>query len=97
MMKRLSLPAIRSRVDRLVRESNPGIEETVMLVHWLQPYDDCPACGHDLAALASDEAVERAMQTAREQHGAEAPSLRVRFVSWPRELGTCPRCGASLP
>lgn len=91
-MKRASLPAIRSRVERLAREYDADAEET-LIIHWLQPYDNCPTCGYDLDAHARDETVE----SARREEGPDAPTPRVLFYWWPRMLGACPRCGATLP
>ena len=31
-----------------------------MVIHWIQPYDSCPACGYDLNAHVRDEALEKA-------------------------------------
>jgi uncharacterized protein (DUF983 family) len=91
-MKRATLPAIRSRLDRLAREFGADAEAT-LVIHWLQPYDNCPTCGYDLDAHARDETVERA----RRKDGVEAGARRVLFYWWPQMLGACPHCGASLP
>jgi hypothetical protein len=91
-MKRTSLPAIRTRVERLARACGADAPQT-LIVHWVQPYDTCPACGYDLDAHARDEALEKA----RCEESPDARPCRVLTYYWPHTLGACPRCGASLP
>ena len=91
-MRRASLRAIRSRVERLA-DACGADEEPTIVIHWLHAYDNCPSCGYNLEAHARDQALEKA----RREDGPDARKRRVVFYWWPSMLGACPRCGATLP
>jgi hypothetical protein len=79
-------------VDRLA-EATGADDEDVLIVHWLQPYDNCPSCGYNLDAHARDEALAKA----REANASDAPARGVVFYWWPRSLSSCPNRGQVLP
>jgi hypothetical protein len=92
MMERGSLQAIRSRVERLA-EACGGDREDVLVIHWMQPYDNCPSCGYNLDGHARDEALAKA----RDEAGPETPIRGIVFYWWPRSLSKCPKCSEVLP
>ena len=92
MIRRGNLQAIRSRVERLA-EACGADKENVVVIHWMQPYDNCPSCGYNLDGHARDEALAKA----READRPETPGRGVVFYWWPRDLSTCPICGQALP
>ena len=91
-MRRASLQAIRSRVQRLSQACGTANEER-LVIHWMNPYDNCLNCGYDLDGHAFKQAVAEA----EAKDGPDPSPSRVVFYWWPKTLTTCPRCGCPLP
>ena len=91
-MRRASLHAIRSRVQRLAQACGSADEQR-LVIHWMNPYDNCPSCGYDLDGHAFKQAVVEA----EARDGPDPPPNRVVFYWWPKSLKACPQCGGPLP
>lgn len=90
-MRRGSLQAIRSRVQRLAQSCGTADEQR-LVIHWMNPYDSCLTCGYDLDGHAFKQAVAEA----EARDGPDPPPTRVVFYWWPKSLTACPQCGGSL-
>ena len=68
-------------------------DEQRLVIHWMNPYDNCPNCGYDLDGHAFQQAVAEA----EAEDGPDPPPSRVVFYWWPKSLKACPQCGIPLP
>lgn len=92
MMRQASLKTIRSRVERLSQGCG-ATDQPRLVIHWMQPYDNCLNCGYDLDEHARNQAIAEAEAA----DGTDPPSSRVVFYWWPGSLTSCPQCGMELP
>jgi hypothetical protein len=62
------------------------------VIHWMNPYDNCHACGYDL----DGHAFRQAIADSEREAGPDLPSHRVIFYWWPKTLrpvrGVTSRC-----
>ena len=69
-------------------------DEQRLVIHWMNPYDNCPNCGYDLDGHAFQQ---QAVAEAEAEDGPDPPPSRVVFYWWPKSLKACPQCGVPLP
>lgn len=87
-MRHSSLQSIRSRVERLADQYEPK-EPEVLLIHWKNPFDNCPECGCDLDAHARGQVLAKVQR--------DGDKRQIFFYWWPNMLDKCPDCGGPLP
>jgi hypothetical protein len=92
-MRRSSLQAIHSRVDRIAASRQADEQDLIVIVHEIIPYDRCAQCGCDLVEHSRMAAVAKAQA----EDGPGASPRRFISVCWDDDRPTCPACGAPFP